>query len=322
MHDFSRCWFLTGPTASGKTAVGLELAERIGAEIVSLDSMAVYRGLDIGTAKPTADERRRVPHHLIDLVSPAEDYSLARYLADAATAVAEIVGRGRVPLFVGGTPLYLKALLRGVATGPPPDWELRRQLARLAGEGHDLHARLREVDPITAARLPPGDIKRIIRALEVYEHTGRPLSAWQADARWTQPRAVARVFTLAWPRAELHARINARVEAMFAAGLVAEVVGLLEAGVEFSRTARQALGYRDVLEHLQGQRDLAATIELVQTRTRQFAKRQETWYRHLPECRRVEVREPLDPWRIATAIESTAHRVRDPSPPSAGERAG
>ena len=172
------CWFLSGPTASGKSALGVCLARELGAEIVSVDSMAVYRGLDIGTAKPTAEQRRAVPHHLLDVVGPAEPYNVARWLADAAAAVADCRRRGRRILFVGGTPLYLRALRDGLAELPGEDPDLRRQLAAEAaahGTAH-LHARLARVDPASAARLHPNDLKRIIRALEVEHLSGRPLS--------------------------------------------------------------------------------------------------------------------------------------------------
>jgi tRNA dimethylallyltransferase len=282
------CWFLSGPTASGKTRIGIKLAERLGAEILSLDSMAIYRWLDIGTAKPSAEERQRVPHHLIDLVEPHEEFSLASYIAAAERQVAEIRSRGREPLFVGGTPLYLKALLRGIFEGPPADWPLRRQLeTEIEQQGCEaLHRRLAAVDPEAARRLHPNDARRIIRALEVYEKTGQPISRLQRQFEVGRPAEACRVFVLQWPRPELHCRINQRVDAI-AAGLVEEVRSLVASGQQFSRTASQALGYREVFEHLAGQRDLAETIELVKTRTRQFAKRQETWFRSLSECRPI-----------------------------------
>lgn len=283
-------WFLVGPTAAGKSAVGIELAKRVSAEIVSLDSMALYRGLDIGTAKPSAAERLAVPHHLIDILEPHEEYSLAEYLAAARAAAEDIVSRGKTPLFVGGTPLYLKALLRGMFEGPPADWGFRHEWERrAAAEAPEwLHAQLSAVDAAAAAKLHVNDTRRIIRALEVFAKTGRPMSAWQQQFDRPQPQDACRVFVLDWPRAELYARINARVEAMFSAGFIAEVKSLLEQGMTLGRTASQALGYREVLEHLAGQRDRAATIELIQNRTRAFARRQLTWFRSLEECRWVD----------------------------------
>jgi len=222
-------WFVTGPTAVGKTAVSLALAQRLGAEIVSMDSMAIYRGMDIGTAKPTPDQRRQVQHHLIDRVEPHEDFSLAQYLDAAHAAADEIRGSGRQVLFAGGTPLYLKGLLRGIFQGPPADWEFRRAIiAEAAAKDPDwLHSRLRTVDPAAAARLHANDTRRLVRALEVFQLTGRPISELQQQFDRATPAEACRVFVLDRPRAELHARIDRRVDAMFAEGLVEEVRRLL-----------------------------------------------------------------------------------------------
>jgi tRNA dimethylallyltransferase len=324
--SISDAWYLTGPTASGKTTVGLALAERLGAEIISLDSMAVYRGLDIGTAKPSVAERRRVPHHLIDICDPAETFSVAQYLEAARRAVDDICSRGRQVLFVGGTPMYLKALLRGLFDGPPADWELRKRLLAEAERNgpRALHERLALVDPAAASRLHENDTRRVVRALEVFQSTGRSIIEWQTqwDAQAPDIEAIAsgqvapsrspgaggatvrasRVFVLDWPREQLYARIDARVQAMFEAGLIDEVRGLLAAGCSLGRTARQALGYREVLEHLEGQRDIPATIELVARRTRNFAKRQLTWFRGLNECQWVRVAEKLNADAVALTI--------------------
>lgn len=305
------CWFLTGPTASGKSSVGVELAERLGAEIVSMDSMALYRGMDIGTAKPSVCQRQRVPHHLLDILEPHEEYSLAQYVAAAHQAVEAIRQRGRQVLFVGGTPLYLKALLRGMFQGPPADPQLRQQLAdeqRRFGPGH-LHRRLAAVDPLAASRLHPNDHRRLIRALEVYTKTGRPISDFQQQ--FAAPKASSpRVFVLHWPRRELYGRIDQRVEAMFRAGLVDEVRRLASGPLPLSPTARQALGYREVLDHLAGRYDLPTTLERVKTHTRQFAKRQGTWFRSLPECRFVPVADPLDPREVAGRVAALVHPQR------------
>lgn len=305
------CWFLTGPTASGKSAVGIELARLIGGEILSLDSMAVYRELDLGTAKPTAAERKAVSHHLIDLVEPDEEFSVAQYSAAASRAVQDVLDRGRRPLFVGGSPLYLKALLRGLFDGPPADWALRGELAEVARlEGSAaLHARLAAVDPAAAARLHPNDVRRLIRALEVYQRTGRPISSLQTQFAANQSTAHGanrgverRVFALDWPRSELHRRIAERQEAMFAAGWIDEVRRLLSSGRSLSRTASQAVGYREIIEHLAGKRELAETAELIGQRTRQFAKRQLTWLRSLPECSWIAMEEPFHPAAVAKRI--------------------
>jgi tRNA dimethylallyltransferase len=298
------CWYLTGPTASGKTEVGVALAERIGAEIVSMDSMALYRGMDLGTAKPSARQREAVPHHLVDVLEPHQGYSLAQYLKAAQACVDEIRGRGREVVFVGGTPLYLKGLLRGIFEGPPADWQLRRQLeeeARSHAPGH-LHGRLAEVDPAAAKRLHPNDTRRLIRALEVFVKTGRPISSVQEQFDFGLPAAACRVFVLDWPREKLHRRIDRRVEAMFSAGLVDEVRQLLARPMPLGRTAAQALGYREVIDHLAGRAGLDQTIELVKLHTRQFAKRQGTWFRSLSECRLVSVGDHLNPGEVARRL--------------------
>lgn len=289
------CWFLAGPTASGKTAVGLELARRLNAEIIALDSMTLYRGMDIGTAKPTVAERAMVPHHLFDILDPHEDFSVAEYVAAADRCCREILDRGRTPLFVGGAGLYLRSLLRGVFEGPAADLEYRAELESLvATHGPDvLHARLQQVDPITAQRLPPQDLRRIVRALEVFHVTGQPISAQQQEMPLVDDGSPMRVFWLDRDRAELHRRINVRVEEMFAAGLVDEVRQLQQRPQGIGRTARQALGYKEVLDWLDtGAGSLTEAIATVQTRTRQFAKRQVTWFRNLVECQAVSIVEP------------------------------
>jgi tRNA dimethylallyltransferase len=313
------CWYLTGPTAAGKTQVGLELAERSGAEIVSLDSMTLYFGMDIGTAKPTAEDRARVPHHLLDLVPPTEDYSLAEYLDAAHEKILDIKSRGKQVLFVGGTALYLKSLLRGVYQGPPPDWEFREAIEKeLAVAGlPELHKRLTMIDPVLAAKLHPNDKRRIIRALEVFRVTGEPLSHRQTHFDEGRPARECKVFVLSWPREELHHRIDARVDAMFAAGLVEEVRRLLANYGTLSRTASQAVGYREVMEHLttpaSQSNSLSQCIDLVKARTRQFARRQETWFRSLPECTFVPQAADTSPAYVASNILSLLER-----PPSTG----
>jgi len=294
--------------------MALPLSQEFDGEIVSADSRQVYWGMDIGTAKPTPEQRRGVPHHLIDIIEPHEQYSLAQYVAAAEQAVRDIRSRGREVLFVGGTPLYLKGLLRGIFRGPPADWELRRALDEEANDRGPafLHRRLAEVDPPAAQRLHPNDTRRIIRALEVYAKTGRPISAHQQQFHIGLPAEACRVFVLDWPREELHARIDRRVDAMFAAGLIGEVRGLLDRGQPLSKTARQALGYREVLEHLQGHRNAEDTVALVKTHTRQFAKRQATWFRSLSECRLVPVSGTIDAPAVAGRIAALGHQVASP----------
>ena len=291
LETLRACWFLAGPTACGKTAAGIELAERIGAEVVALDSMSLYRGMDIGTAKPTAAERARVPHHLVDILDPHEDYSVAEYLRAAHAACRDILERGRTPLFVGGSGLYLRAVLRGVFEGPSADWEFRRRLERELQESsaEALHARLRTVDPAAATRLPPRDVRRVVRALEVYHLTGRPASELQQQPALDPALRPRHVFWLSPPREWLFQRINRRVEQMIDAGLVEEVRALLAAPRPLGRTARQALGYQEMIAYLCGARSLAEAVATIQTRTRQFAKRQHTWFRNLVECHAVPI---------------------------------
>ena len=303
---FREALILTGPTASGKTELALELGERLNAEIVAMDSMTLYRHMDIGTAKPAPEERRRVPHHLLDVLDPWESASVAWWLEQAAACCRDIRRRGQRPLFVGGTPLYLKALLRGLFDGPPADAAVRRRLTEEADRHgrQALHDRLARIDPAAAARLHPNDLRRVVRALEVWELTGRPISAWQTQ--WAGPRiedrgsrivsrssildprsSVPRCLCLDLPRPVLYERIDARVGRMFAAGLVEEVRALRRLKQPPGREARQALGYKEVFDHLDGRAGLDETVRRIQTRTRNFAKRQLTWFRHLPECRFV-----------------------------------
>jgi tRNA dimethylallyltransferase len=313
--SFARaCWFLTGPTASGKTAVGIELAEAIGAEIVSLDSMAVYRGMDIGTAKPTAAQRQRVPHHLIDVRNPDEEFSVYQYMAAATETVAEIQRRKRQVLFVGGTPLYLKALLRGLFRGPSADWNLRQEIYGEVTEvgAQALHDRLALVDPLSAKRLHPNDTRRLIRALEVFRLAGLPISHLQEQFEEGERAEACRVFVLQWPRPQLHQRIEQRVEWMFAAGFVDEVRRLTDAGRTLGRSARQAVGYREVRDYLTGLCDLAACRERVKARTRRFAKRQQTWFRSLSECRNVPLEGRLEPRQSASRIVRRAAAAKTP----------
>jgi tRNA dimethylallyltransferase len=291
---FAKALILAGPTASGKTELGLEIAEQLNAEIVSMDSMALYRGMDIGTAKPTPEDRGRVRHHLIDVLDPWESASVAWWLQQAEQSCKEVESRGKRVLFVGGTPLYLKALLRGLFDGPAADPELRQRLIQ-EGErvGYEaLHGRLAQVDPVSAARLHPRDVRRVVRALEVWEITGRPISAWQEQwAAHNEPNTengalgLDRCLWLEIPRHELYARINDRVGWMVAEGWLEEAAHLRRLTRPLSREAAQALGYKELFSHLDGKMDLDQTIQLIQTRSRNFAKRQISWFRHLPECR-------------------------------------
>jgi tRNA dimethylallyltransferase len=290
---------LTGPTASGKTELGVELAERLNAEIVSMDSMAVYRGMDIGTAKPNLEQRRRVRHHLIDVLDPWESSSVAWWLTQARECCREIQARGKRVLFVGGTPLYLKALLRGLFPGPPGNPEIRRRLLEESERGgcQVLHQRLTQADPELAKRIHCNDTRRIVRALEVHELTGRSISSWQQQ--WNDSKDFSnRCLWLDVPREELYTRINARVYEMATQGWVEEVQTLLRLPQPMSKEACQALGYKEMIAHVQGRTGFEETIERIQIRSRHFAKRQITWFRHLPECRPVSKELTFNLWDL------------------------
>ncbi|MFA6545150.1 MAG: tRNA (adenosine(37)-N6)-dimethylallyltransferase MiaA [Limisphaerales bacterium] len=278
--------FLAGPTAVGKSVVALALAELLGGEIISVDSMQVYRGLDIGTAKPSPAERARVPHHLLDVVELTESFDAAKFLRLAGAAVRDIQGRGRAPVFCGGTGLYFRAWLEGLGEAPPADPQVRAELEAMPLA--ELLAELERRDPETFAWIDRRNPRRVVRALEVVRLTGRPFSTQRA--RWNaEPgaRKAGKVFVLDRDPADLRARIEARVEAMFAAGLVDETRRLLADGLERNPTAMQAIGYRQVVEHLRGERGLAETVVLVKTRTWQFARRQGTWFRRQMPVERV-----------------------------------
>lgn len=270
-----------------------------------MDSMTLYRGMEIGTAKPTAAERDFVPHHLFDILNIDQAYSVAEYVADAAGVVSEILQRGGTPIFVGGTGLYLRSLLRGVFEGPPGDSALRKRLNeewnRLGAEA--MHVRLQSVDPVTAARLAVNDGRRIMRALEVLELTGQPLSAWHSE---DEPDTVARhVYWLEPQRPELHGRINLRVDKMIASGWLDECRALLASEYELGPTARQALGYQELFSVIEDGENLAAITERIKARTRQFAKRQHTWFRNLDECHAI----PISPDETAEAIAYRIHQI-------------
>lgn len=306
--EIASCWFLTGATAVGKTAVAMQLADRLGAEVLSMDSMAVYRGMDIGTAKPSLEQQARVRHHLIDLLEPEEEFSVAQYRGLALERVREVASRGKPALFVGGTPLYLKCLLRGLFDGPAANPALRAEIeAELAATSPSAgHARLQQCDPLAASQIHPNDTRRIVRALEVYLTTGTPISHQQAEFEEGAPAAERRVFVLRRDRAEEHRRIEARVRTMLEAGLVDEVRGLTSGGRCLGPTASQAVGYQEVLEHLAGAADWQTMREKIEARTRRFAKRQGTWFRSLSECRFLDIdnRDPADvAEEIATAGE-------------------
>ncbi|MFW6295171.1 MAG: tRNA (adenosine(37)-N6)-dimethylallyltransferase MiaA [Halanaerobium sp.] len=272
---------LTGPTAVGKTELSLELAEKISGEIISADSMQIYQEMDIGTAKASAEERKRIKHHLIDIVKADEDYSVSRFQEDADKLIKKIKKRGKIPLLVGGTHLYIKAVLEGFMLPEiEPDYELRQNLEQVAEEEgtQAVHAVLAEKDPQTAEKLHPNDIRRVIRAVEIYEQSGKTKSQFKKEQEERPPRYSAYKFALIRSRENLYQRINKRVDLMMDNGLLKEVKYLLN-NYNLSDTARQALGYKEIISHLNGEITLEAAVEKIKKRSRNFAKRQLTWLR-------------------------------------------
>lgn len=275
------CWVLAGPTASGKTAYSLRLARAYGCEIVCMDSMQIYRGMDIGTAKPTPEERAVAPHHMIDVAEPTEAYSVARYQEAAEACIRDILARGRRPLLVGGTGLYLRALRHpmamGDATGDP---DFRREMEALAaqeGGKEKLHVRLRELDPVSAERIHMNNARRVIRALEVHHLTGIPFSQQpQLDA---EPPFHYRVACLTMEREKLYNRIELRVDQMIGAGLADEVRGLLAQGVPASAQSMLGIGYKEMIPYIRGECTLEEAADAIKLGTRHYAKRQLTWMR-------------------------------------------
>ncbi len=299
-----QCWFVAGPTASGKSAAALRLAHFLDAEIVSLDSMAVYRGMTIGTAKPSFDDQQTVRHHLIDIADPAQDFSVTEFVRLAQVAANDIASRGRIPLFVGGTGLYLRSILRGMFEGPEADWDLRNRWEALALRHGPawLHSQLAERDAVTAQRLHSNDMRRLIRAIEVFELTGKPLSEDQHHRPRASEDRPACVVWLQPPRPWLHERINKRIDLMMAEGWLEETRLLLESVPPPGRTARQALGYQELIQHLEGKLPLDKAVALMKISTRQFAKRQHTWFRNIEECTPLEIAGTESPDVLASMI--------------------
>lgn len=281
---------ILGPTAAGKTAVAVEAAGKMNGEILSCDSMQIYRGMDIGTAKPSPEELACAPHHLVDIAEPEEKYDVARFLRDAEDALENIRSNGKKPIIVGGTPMYLKAFLFGIFDGPPADPALRERLRTEADEiGTDkLWERMKGIDPEAGERIHPNDLRRIVRALEVYEKAGVPISTLQMEWEKERPRREAVLVGLSRPRDVLYGRIDDRVDAMFAAGLVGEVERLRG---RLGPTASRALGYREVLDHLGGKMTLEDTVTAVKNNTHNFVRKQMTWYRSLEDVAWIDVAE-------------------------------
>jgi tRNA dimethylallyltransferase len=301
--------FLMGPTAAGKTALALHLVDRFGVELISVDSALVYRGMDIGTAKPDAVTLTRYPHRLIDIRDPLDAYSAAEFRSDALREMATIAAAGKIPLLVGGTGLYFRALQYGLSDLPERDPRVRAQLAREAQEQGwpALHARLHELDPVAAARIRAGDTQRTQRALEVIALTGKPLSAQQGGLRERFAFRVLKLALLPDDRALLHARIAQRLDLMFAQGLVDEVRRLRERGdLHADLPSMRAVGYRQVWQHLDGAYDLAECCARAIFATRQLAKRQITWLR---SDRDACVLDPFEPAHVEKAGRAIADFV-------------
>ena len=274
---------VVGPTASGKTKLSVELALRHNGEVVSADSMQIYRTMDIGTAKPTAEEMQGVPHHMLDVADPEEDFSVARYVEMAAACVDDILARGKLPILAGGTGLYIDSLLSGRTFAAfAPESPLRAQLQQQFQQegGENMWQRLREIDPEAAARLHPNDEKRIIRALEVWYQTGKTITQHNLETQAIPPRYDALTIGLAFQeREDMWKRIDRRVDEMMSAGLVEEVRALLARGVPQGCTALQAIGYKEMVQAVLEDGDVLAAAEEVKLRSRQYAKRQLTWFR-------------------------------------------
>lgn len=291
---------IIGPTASGKSDLAMELARRSGGEILSVDSMQVYRGMDIGTAKPTAEEKAEVRHHLTDVAEPTEVFTVARFVEMADAIIADARGRGVRLIATGGTPLYYKALFEGLFEGPPADDAVR---ARLSGEsGESLHRRLAEVDAEAAGRIHANDTRRLIRALEVYEITGKPISSFQTD--WAAPvqRHEAKWIGLSWEKEAINRRINARVKRMIEAGWVEETRELLRKYGTLSKTAAEATGYAEIIAHLEGRMTLDEAVEEIKISTRQLARKQMKWFRRWGRVKWV-AGETIEGNRLGAAID-------------------
>ena len=281
---------ILGPTAVGKSSLALALAERWEIEIVSVDAMQIYKYMDIGTAKPSLSERSLIPHHMIDIVYPDEDYNAGRYEWEACQAIHKIHCSGKIPLLVGGCGLYLKAVLYGFFQGPGVDLQLRNQLKEEMKKGeHYLYEKLKVIDPPSAGKLHPHDHQRVIRALEVYLQTGTPLSAYQKEHSFQKERYQTKIFGLTRNREDLYRRIENRIDKMIETGLIEEVEKLLEMNYSENSTALQGLGYKQIIGALKGKYSLSEAVYLLKRDTRHYAKRQFTWFRKVENVHWIEI---------------------------------
>ena len=285
-----RALALTGPTASGKTALSLAIARELGCEIISCDSMQIYKGMDIGTAKATPEERAAAPHHMLDFLDPGEAYSASRYREDALQTAREICERGAIPLFVGGTGLYIDTLTRGASPEVPESSAEYREALMASADADALYARLLEVDPDSAATLHKNNVKRVVRALEIYDKTGKPKSYFDVLSRQAASDISIGMITLDFHnRDTLYARADERVGVMLDAGLVEETRRLLSEGFAETATASQAIGYKELFGYLSGTETLEEATEALKLATRRYAKRQLTWFRHNTDAVRIYV---------------------------------
>ncbi len=286
---------ITGPTASGKTALSLYVAQRLGCEIISCDSMQIYREMDIGTAKATSEEQARVPHHLINVINPPENYSAERYRTEAMAAARDITERGKIPLFVGGTGLYIDTVIRGGASeSPESDPEYREKILKEIKSDEDkiaLWERLRAVDPETAEKTHYNNVKRVIRALEIYDKTGKPKTLFDKESLLRSPEISIGMITLEFESRELlYERVDKRVDIMMAEGLLYEVKSLYERGLlPDGSTAREAIGYKEIISAIEGRCTLDEAVEAIKLSSRRYAKRQLTWFRHENGAKRLVV---------------------------------
>lgn len=294
--------YLAGPTAVGKSALALELAQRLSGEIISVDSMQVYRGLDIGTAKPSAEERALVPHHLIDVMDLSESFDAAQFVRLAQIAEVKIRNRNRIPIYCGGTGFYFKALLHGLSTAPPSDGLVRSALE--ATPLTQLLEELQQRDPAAFASIDCQNPRRVIRALEIIRLTNRPFADFQPKINAAN---TATLFVLNRTSTDLHHRINQRVDRIFDQGLEAETRALLQRGLRENRTAQQALGYRQLCEYFDGEHSSAQVVELVKLRTRQFAKRQLVFFKHQFAARWIDCSQSTTSQTIRTVLNETGH---------------
>ena len=277
---------IVGPTASGKTRLSVELAAHLGAEILSFDSMQIYRGMDIGTAKPTIEERQGIAHHMIDIADPREDYSVSRFVEEADRCLQDILSRGKTAVLVGGTGLYIDSLMRGLEFAPLPQSGVREELTRIAQEEgiEVLMERLRAVDPESAERIHPSNHKRVIRALEIYLESGKTMTQHNLESQEKPPKYAPLWIGLDYVnRDALYSRINRRVDLMVEQGLLEELQTLLAQGIAHNTTSMQAIGYKELMGYLRGECTLQEAVELLKQASRRYAKRQRTWFRRNPE---------------------------------------